>query len=727
MYRRGANSNRTFRLRANSVLSERLNLAEAMGMLTFGSKRRDVYAAAGYDKTIRYDQYLSRFLRQDVAQRIVAAAVDDTWRKPPSLLDGLDVETGLENTPFTDGWLRMVQSARDGAETRRGLIHYLARLDLISRIGRYGVLYLGLADGMEPNQPATAGSLRAPEDLAFVGVYDEGSAKIVKWDTDKASPRYGKPEMYQLTTGSDGQVVTLNAHWTRCIHVADNALTSDIYGVPALEAPWNRLIDLDKIMAATGEAGWMQMQPGYLFSTKDGYELSADDADERQEQMDEFVHGLRRFLEMNGYEATTLSGSLQDPSGAVNNILKLISAATGIPLRKLTGSERGELASAQDDDNWIDVIEARQQKHVTPVIIEPVVNRLIWLGALPQPTSGAYAVWWPSLRQKNPTQQAQIADVNASALQKIGATVDPRVFAETYLPDLPANAVSKAPPAAGEFPQLSKGVLGANTTEGGGLAENAARPFERSGKAIRSNTMILQLDPDDDDAESAIIDQLAQQNKPAVDAALQKQLASVVAGLNTDAMDNVERLIPTEDDDLREALEILLRESAGRGVRVTLEKLGQVAIGVNWQLANEAARTWAQQYSYELVSRLNENSRRMLQETVSRWIGSGAPLDDLIASVSAIFGPVRGEMIAVTEATRAYAEGSFTSYEQAGFNRRPPEADRPPAHVRCRCWVSLAETDRGVWEYIWLTAQDERVCEICGPKHLTSIGFAGRR
>lgn len=239
--------------------------------------------------------------------------------------------------------------------------------------------------------------------------------------------------------------------------------------------------------------------------------------------------------------------------------------------------------------------------------------------------------------------------------------------------------------------------------------------------------MILLLDPDDPDEEGNEISRLARAGQPAIDAALQRQLDAVAAALDADNLNNVERLIPTEDDDLREALEILLRESAGRGVRVTLEKLGQVAIGVNWQLANEAARTWAQQYSYELVSRLNENSRRMLQETVSRWIGSGAPLDDLIASVSAIFGPVRGEMIAVTEATRAYAEGSFTSYEQAGFNRRPPEADRPPAHVRCRCWVSLAETDRGVWEYIWLTAQDERVCEICGPKHLTSIGFAGRR
>lgn len=464
-------------LRTNGVLSDRLTLAGSMGVLTFGSRRRDVYAAAGYDKAIQYDQYLDRFRRQDVAQRVVMAAVKETWREMPTLLDGLDTETGIEKTPFTDGWLRIAGSAWDGAETRRGLVHYLTRLDLVSRIGRYGVLYLGLDDGKQPEMAAEAGSLRDISGLLFASVYDEGSALVTAWETNKTSPRYGKPVMYRLTSSAAaGQVVNVEAHWTRCIHVADNTLTSDLYGLPAMEVVWNRLIDLDKIMAATGEASWTQMQPGYLFSTKDGYELSADDADKRQEQIDEFVHGLRRFLEMNGYEATTLSGALQDSSGAIDNVFKLISSATGIPLRKLIGSERGELSSMQDDDNWIDVIEARQQQHVTPVIIEPVVNRLLWLGVLPPPTSGMYSVWWPSLRQKNPMQQAQIADTNATALQKIGAQVDPRVFVETYLPDLPANAVSEALPAGSEIRQMSDGALGAGV-EGGGLAQNAAHPF----------------------------------------------------------------------------------------------------------------------------------------------------------------------------------------------------------------------------------------------------------
>jgi len=468
-------------LRTQSVIGDRMALAQQLGQLTFGDKRRDVYTAAGYDLTISHAQYLARFLRQDVAQRVVSAAVDEAWRLSPTLLDGKDAETGSEGTPFTDGWLALTRASADDAETRRGLAHYLARLDLVSRIGRYAVLFLGLADGKEPHEPAEAGSLKDASGLAFASVFNEGAARVTQWETDRRAPRYGKPTVYRLTDSVDGgQVVNFEAHWTRCIHVADNVLTNDLFGAPALEVVWNRLIDLDKIMAATGEAGWSQMQPGVVFSTRDGYELGADDADARQEQMDEFVHGLRRFLEMNGYDVTTLGGSFQDPSGGINNVLKLISAASGVPLRKLTGSERGELSSTQDDDNWIDVIEARQVQHVTPAIIEPVVNRLLWLGVLPPPASGTYTVWWPSLRQKNPEQQAKIADTNASALQKVGAKVDSRIFVETYLPDLPADAVSDAPepapviaPASAEIPQMTQ----PEQAEGGGLAENAARPF----------------------------------------------------------------------------------------------------------------------------------------------------------------------------------------------------------------------------------------------------------
>lgn len=457
-------------LRTLTALFDRFQLAQQLNM-SFGDKTRDVYAAAGYDKLITFPQYVERYRRGDIARRIVDIYAVETWRKMPYLLDGVDAGAANDATPFTLAWLRLAQSEANGAETRRGLAHYLTRLDRAANLGRYAVLYLGLADGLAAEQPAIADSLTDPGDLLFVSVFDEGTAQVAQYETDMQSPRYGLPVTYNLTDAGENRTrASFTAHWTRCIHVADGVLTSDLFGTPVLEAVWNRLLDLEKVMAATGEGGWTQMQPGYIFSTKEGYDLDEDGKDLRQEQIDEFVHGLRRFMELNGYDTTMLAGDLQDPTGAVDNFLKLISAATGIPLRKLIGSERGELASSQDDDNWIDIIEARQEQHVGPAIIQPVVNRLLWLGVLPPPTTGKYTVWWPSLRNKSQKEQAEIADRNAAALQKIGARVEPAQFAATYLPDLPAGAVSAPPKPAG-------GDQTATSGEGGGPATNAAQPF----------------------------------------------------------------------------------------------------------------------------------------------------------------------------------------------------------------------------------------------------------
>ena len=49
---------------------------------------------------------------------------------------------------------------------------------------------------------------------------------------------------------------------------------------------------------------------------------------------------------------------------------------------------------------------------------------------------------------------------------------------------------------------------------------------------------------------------------------------------------------------------------------------------------DEAARVWAQNYSYELVSLLTENTRAMLADAVAAWMESGEPLGTLIGDVA---------------------------------------------------------------------------------------------
>ena len=130
--------------------------------------------------------------------------------------------------------------------------------------------------------------------------------------------------------------------------------------------------------------------------------------------------------------------------------------------------------------------------------------------------------------------------------------------------------------------------------------------------------MILQLDPGNPDAEADAIAAVAGEYENDIAAALRRSSQSVVGGLDERSLRDIERLLPTADDDLREALERLLSASAGRGARASIEKMKQVYIGVDWTLVNEDARDWARRYSYDLVSLLDDNSRTMLQAAVSR-------------------------------------------------------------------------------------------------------------
>ena len=169
-----------------------------------------------------------------------------------------------------------------------------------------------------------------------------------------------------------------------------------------------------------------------------------------------------------------------------------------------------------------------------------------------------------------------------------------------------------------------------------------------------------------------------------------------------------------------------LTASMATTVRPVLERAAQEAakrlvldpgIGVDWSLVAEDAAQWASQYSYNLVTNLTDTTRRVLQEKVTQFIREpGRTIGDLTKDLlEAGFSETRAQMIAVTETTRAFAEGEKLAVAQAreyGFvmvaiwhtNRDElvcqicapadgkPEgewglATGPPAHPRCRCWI----------------------------------------
>lgn len=248
------------------------------------------------------------------------------------------------------------------------------------------------------------------------------------------------------------------------------------------------------------------------------------------------------------------------------------------------------------------------------------------------------------------------------------------------------------------------------------------RAFE--GTIIR-NQMVLRANPDDDEEEGEEIDRVVREWAPRVEAELQARWRYVTDGQPSVAVLR-ERLDSAPAGTLREVLEEMLRESSHLGVQVAVRGLHQVGVSFNWQLANSLAAEWASRYSFELIRRIDAVTSQQVAGAVASWVEHGGSWNDLVARLAPWFGEERARRIATTEATRAYAEGTFDGYERAGFGPRPAEENRPPAHVNCRCWVGLRERGAGEWEYVWFTARDELVCPICQPRHLRAIGAAGR-
>jgi len=115
----------------------------------------------------------------------------------------------------------------------------------------------------------------------------------------------------------------------------------------------------------------------------------------------------------------------------------------------------------------------------------------------------------------------------------------------------------------------------------------------------------------------------------------------------------------------------------------------QMALDVDWGLANAAVLDWVAREGEAIFSGLMLTSAKEATAAVSAWATSGAPLRELQKTLSrgSLFGGSRGSLIAVTEVTRAYSRGNLVAWKESGV-------------------VSGKE---------WQTARDERVCQICAP------------
>ena len=212
--------------------------------------------------------------------------------------------------------------------------------------------------------------------------------------------------------------------------------------------------------------------------------------------------------------------------------------------------------------------------------------------------------------------------------------------------------------------------------------------------------MILRLDDDDDEAEQRIRIGVERRTRRALESAMDDIVREITrrAPRDTEETVNIVRQNFASDSEMYEALNRALQDGVDLGVSVAVNQLENVGFGFDWTLVNTDARNWATSYAGELIRNIEQTTVNSVRQSVSRWIDNGEPLQALIDDLRPTFGAQRAELIASTEVTRAFAEGSTRAYQATGV----------------------------VGEIEWQTARDERVCPVCGPRHSKRSTLAAR-
>ena len=390
------------KMQVMSELVNRVNLANTLGK-QYGTDR-DIYTALGYPKDIEYDDYYTKYKRQDIAGAIIKRPVESTWKGEVNLSD-----SNQDDDKFEIQWKSLMQDLK--------LKKKFIRTDKLACIGRYSCILLGFNDVVDAEldfqKPVVKGrNLK----LIYLNVCAENNAVIKELETDSFNKRYGLPKFYTITISSgENDTKSITVHYSRIIHIIGKSIDDDIYGEPVLMRVWNRLMDLEKLNGGSAEMYWRGAYPGFTADVDKEYTAPADLATTLEDQIKQYEHNLTRVLVNEGVDIKALQQQVSSPKDAVDVQLQMISAETGIPKRILVGSERGELSSTQDKDSWTTLIQTRREEQAEEQIIKPFVETMMEYGILE--TKEEWRVEWSELNVMSDKDRAEIGKTRSETIK----------------------------------------------------------------------------------------------------------------------------------------------------------------------------------------------------------------------------------------------------------------------------------------------------------------------
>lgn len=194
-------------------------------LFNVGGQKRDIEAECGHPDYINPEDYWKKFDRGDVAYRAISIFPDECFKDRPQIFETEDPETTTE-----------FEAELDAMEDEVHILSIIQRADILSGVGRFGVILLGLSDGIGFEKPVAGfengmpewpkqsgdGADDVPADvpppaadparngpvnnadpgqlrLLYLRTFDESMVIIKELERDPKNPRFGQPKMYTIT------------------------------------------------------------------------------------------------------------------------------------------------------------------------------------------------------------------------------------------------------------------------------------------------------------------------------------------------------------------------------------------------------------------------------------------------------------------------------------------------------------------------------------------------
>lgn len=388
----------------------------------FGAQKHNHAADFGYPDQVGFELAFDAYCRNPMARAAVDKTVGKTWEANPFLQ-----EFQRDGTEGGDqGETRAEADIRQRFDDLRVWQH-LAECDRRGLVGSYAGLILRFAD----SQPFRAPVTRVPGGLSgLVEVIPawEGQLTVNTWDTNEASETYGQPLMFQFAESAVGQQTqprTFEVHPDRVVVWSRDGTLN---GRSALEPGYNALLDMEKIRGGGGEGFWKNAKSGLSLEIDKDAKIAdmaqamgvpANEVVDRiDEQVEGFNKGFDKSLLLQGIKATPMQVNLPSPEHFFAVAAQSFAASWSIPMRVLIGSQTGERASTEDNEEWAKVNMGRRKDTAVPGAMA-FVNRLERVGVLPERD---WHLDWASLLDPSPNEMLARVERMATVNDKMRAS-----------------------------------------------------------------------------------------------------------------------------------------------------------------------------------------------------------------------------------------------------------------------------------------------------------------